>query len=249
LCGFGDVVSNVPEDQIDIDDKTSEAEKLIPVTWNKHEWYGIQCAARCGIDGQTLLPTITDSAHHMKLWFEEFPLDPRLQLFIPTSSFLMSVKFRPRDLAQVHTEVYPQGQADVVDINMVFQGSVAINLTKANGDDVLESIRQHMVNVSSTPGNEIKLKVCVEEENHADFLNSFQKSRQFDKLPWYPYLSKHSNSRRTHYGQLVKRANVQAIESEKIRKVPAANHFYDVDEAANKLYYGAQLEYERVSAS
>ncbi|KAI7977218.1 hypothetical protein EIK77_005423 [Talaromyces pinophilus] len=245
--------ANVPAED---DDK--KIDKLIPVVPTADEWYGEKYAARFFLEDGTLLPSMSDAKPELRTRIQGSLLDPRLQIFVDGLEYPIHLEFRAMHTARLRVKTETFEGMTILELHLDFNAFISIGLIATQPDATIEAIRGRMISTLSTL--HLYLHVCFKDENTAQgFVSGLQ--RYFDdpatnglteppprprcvEYPWYPYRGNRSMAPLTQFGQFIKRDLLkQTIEGEQIMKIPASNHFYDVNEASIKLVYGAYLEH------
>lgn len=217
------VVEEIPvaERRRIVPETTDYREKLVPVVCPRNDWKGTRYAARFNLEDGTLIPSLSDGKHGLFLQIQEFPLDPRLQLYISEMEYPMFMEVRAEDLKSLNVVKVDGYDYTVLDVQIEFHRCITISLTKAHGDHVINEIRQQMLDSSSKHKLDFQLFVADSDLSH-DLVALLESLPNPIKRPWYPYL----RGPLTTYGGLASRVEVkEKSESGDIIKAPPSDHF------------------------
>lgn len=225
-------------------------ERLRVVSNSQYKWYGRKLIARLILPDQQMLPALADKCRGVWVQMAGFPVDPNLRFAITEKAsnkheYPAMLEIRACNIHALNYRTEQQG--DIIVVTAEFnsaQKGIAIGLKRTRDDAILETVRQHLLALSSS-----KQKVQFQFDVHAqDWIEEEIKLRKLGEenpLPWKPYRSRISGIAITHCDALYDRESVEKHwGDDKIVKVPAVSHFHDLDEAEIKLVYGAYLEYQ-----
>jgi hypothetical protein len=248
----GYIDGNSDEDEDEDEIVWDPKDRLREVLTGKYSWYSDKFIARFILPDEQMLPALADKCRGLWVQMGGFPVDPVLRFAITETKsdkheYPAMLEIQAR---YIHSLKYKtEEQEDIVVVTVEFGSAtkgIAIGLKRIRNNAILETVRQHLLMLSSTK-QKVQFQFDVISQDWSDVEISLLKLREENPLPWKPYRSPISGTAMTQYGALNDREAVEELwgdEDDMIIKVPAVSYFHDLDEAMIKLVYGAFLEHQ-----
>lgn len=227
--------------------------RLFPVERPRRFWYGKKWIAQFILEDGRLIPSTPSLILQFRQ--EGSPVDLKLKFFIgqgrdedDTKSYQSSLIFGSKHISELRfhfdtADKKSDSKYVLLDGEIKASGCVTVGLSRNLKDDTMNSLRSHLMRLSSS-NSAIKFRLRIDKTSWEDCQ---LRSLKFRCDYAWSYRSTTNTTILTQYGQFNSRGYVATAWSNLGHftfKVPAVNHFYDLEEAAVKLIYGARLEYE-----